>query len=198
MTAYGYMRVSKNVGMTVENQRPVLENWFKANGFPEPVYFSDDVSTRKERPERNRLFEGLKSGDLLACVRLDRWGRSTGEVIDSTNALVERGVRVVFINSGIDISKDNENAMMRFQIQIFAAFAELERELIRERTLEGLERARSEGKHLGRKAGSKDKKPRRKSGYWLRWEREKKNKESPLNKIWKTNGDKQSESKQQV
>ena len=49
-----------------------------------------------------------------------------------------------------------------------SAFAEFERELIRERTLDGLERARRQGKHLGRPFGSKDSRPRKRSGYWLK------------------------------
>ncbi len=68
------------------------------------------------------------------------------------------------ISDNIDFS----SASGRLYFAILSAFAEFERELIRERTLEGLRRAKMQGKHPGRPKGSKDTKKRRKSGYILR------------------------------
>jgi len=170
-----YMRVSR-AGMTVENQRLILEKWIADNVASSEIHwFSEQESTRKVRPEREKLLQLLKNKeyDALICVRLDRWGRSTIEIIDSVQELIELGIRVVFVQNGFDWCKKNFNAMAKFQLDVLSAFANLERELIRERTLEGLARAEAEGRKGGRRVGSKDKKPRRRSGYWLRWQKEK-------------------------
>lgn len=171
-----YMRVSKRTGMTVENQRPILESWIDNNisigdGYSEILWVTEEESTRKTRPKREMSMNLLRTKEynLLLCARLDRWGRSTIELVTSIQELVEKDIRVVFVQNGFDWGISNFNAMSKFQLDVLAAFANLERELIRERTLEGLARAKSEGKQLGRPMGAKDKGERRKAGYLMRW-----------------------------
>lgn len=166
-----YMRVSKKIGMTVENQRPIIEKWISSQNVIITKWIIEEESTRNERPERDNAFKLLKSGEYncLVCVRLDRWGRSTQEIIGSVKDLTDKGVRVVFINNQLDLNE--LTPFGKFTVTIFAAFAELERDLIQQRTLEGLERAKLQGKKLGRPAGARDKGKRRRSGYWLRWEK---------------------------
>ena len=79
--------------------------------------------------------------------------------------LVNKGIAFVSLKDNIDLSTSSG----RLIFHIFSALAEFEREVIRERTLLGLERAKKQGKRLGRPHGSKDKKTRRKSGYLLRY-----------------------------
>jgi DNA invertase Pin-like site-specific DNA recombinase len=164
--------------MTVENQKPVLEDWLSRNSKPEKdsiLWLEEQESTRNTRPVRENAIQLLRTGeyDTLLCTRLDRWGRSTIEIISSVMELIGKGSRIVFCQQGYDFSKDNEDPFAKNQFQIMASFAELERSLIRLRTLDGLERARKEGKTLGRPLGSKDKKVRRKSGYFLRYVKDK-------------------------
>ena len=78
--------------------------------------------------------------------------------------LIEKGIRFISVTDNLDFS----TAAGKLHFQILSAFAEFERELIRERTIEGIRRAKLKGKQPGRPKGSKDKKKRRKSGYLLR------------------------------
>jgi len=78
--------------------------------------------------------------------------------------LLDKGVGFISISANLDIG----TAAWNLHFQILSAFAEFERELIRERTLEGLRRAKMQGKQAGRPKGSKDTKKRKKSGYILR------------------------------
>ena len=164
-----YCRVSKRLGQTVENQIPILESWAKAQKYEYKI-FTEEESTRKTRPIRERIIQALRLKEFggVACVRLDRWLRSLSDVM-TIKELVEGGSSFFFVSQGFHFSKDNNNAMTSLQLNILSAFAEFERELIRERTFDGLERARRQGKVLGRPNGSKDTKHRKKSGYYLRW-----------------------------
>lgn len=164
-----YARVSKKIGQTVENQVPILENWAKANSYAYEIHVEQE-STRNFRPVRQELIARLRNRQLdgIACVRLDRFLRSLNEVL-LVKELVDKGASFYFINQGLELSKAKNDAVSNMQLGMLAVFAEFERELIRERTIEGLDRARAQGKHPGRPSGSKDKKERRKSGYLLRW-----------------------------
>lgn len=164
-----YARVSKRDDQTTENQVPILENWAKANGYAYEIH-QEAESTRKFRPVREELIARVRTKQIdgIACVRLDRFLRSLKEVL-LLQELIDKGASLYFIQQGIELSKEKRNAMSDMQLGLLAVFAEFERELIRERTIEGLGTARRHGKKLGRKPGSKDKKVRRKSGYLLRW-----------------------------
>ena len=175
MKPIAYLRVSKKEGMTTENQRIIIESWLKGNSIPLDgvLWLEDRISTREDRPEQDRAYNLIlsKAYDTLLCVRIDRWGRSLPELVTTVRTMVDIGARVIFINSGMDLSTANFNASSRLQFNLFSAFAEYERDTTQERTLEGLERARLEGKRLGRPPGSRDKNPRRKAGYNVRWDK---------------------------
>jgi len=86
--------------------------------------------------------------DAVLVWKLDRWGRSVADSIRGIQELVSLEVRFIAVTQNIDT--DQSNPMARFLLHIMAAFAELERELIRERTIAGVRTARSKGKVLGR------------------------------------------------
>ena len=77
---------------------------------------------------------------------MDRWARSLPELAIEIKELIDKGISFISLNDSIDLS----TATGRLQFHIICAFAEFERDLIRERTLDGLERARQQGKRLGR------------------------------------------------
>jgi DNA invertase Pin-like site-specific DNA recombinase len=168
-----YCRVSKRLGQTVENQIPIMENWAKQQGFEYEI-LTETESTRNTRPVRESIIGKLRNREVdgVACVRLDRWLRSCADVV-VVKELVDQGCSFYFVNQGFHFCRENNNAMTSLQLNMLSAFAEFERELIRERTFEGLDRARAQGKVLGRPAGAKDKGQRRKSGYNLRYCKEK-------------------------
>ena len=86
--------------------------------------------------------------DAVCVWKLDRWGRSVADSIKSIQELTSLGVRFVAVTQNIDT--DESNPMARFLLHIMAAFAELEREIIRERVVAGVKAARANGKTLGR------------------------------------------------
>src|SRR5215470_4923737 len=86
--------------------------------------------------------------DAIVCWKIDRWGRSMPHFIASVQELRSLGVRFIAITQGIDT--DESNPTSRLILNLLAAFAEFERELIVERTRAGLQRARREGRIGGR------------------------------------------------
>ena len=86
--------------------------------------------------------------DAVLVWKLDRWGRSLVQSLQSIQELVSIGIRFIAITQNIDT--DESNPMSRFMLHIFGAFAEFEREMIRERTVAGVRAARAMGKTLGR------------------------------------------------
>lgn len=161
-----YCRVSlSNGSQTTENQRIRLVDFATKNNLTYDIY-EEEESTRKTRPVKQALLARLRKHEYDAVVvyKLDRWARSSTELILDTKELLDKGIGFVSISDNIDFN----SASGRLYFAILSAFAEFERELIRERTLEGLRRAMMQGKRPGRPKGSKDSKKRRKSGYILR------------------------------
>jgi putative DNA-invertase from lambdoid prophage Rac len=105
---------------------------------------------KASRPELDRLMRdaSMRRFDAVLVWKLDRWGRSVAHSIKSIQELIALGIRFLAITQNIDT--DESNPMSRFMLHIFAAFAELEREMIRERVTTGIRVAKANGKQLGR------------------------------------------------
>lgn len=161
-----YCRVSlSNGSQTTENQKIRLVEFAERNGYTYNIY-EEQESTRKTRPVKQALLAELRAGryDAVIVYKLDRWARSSTELILDTKELIDKGIGFISISDNLDFG----TASGKLHFQILSAFAEFERELIRERTIEGLRRAKQEGKKPGRPAGSKDTIKRKKAGYILR------------------------------
>lgn len=159
-----YCRVSTNE-QTNENQKIRLIKYASENNLIFDV-FEETESSRKTRPVKADLLQRLRRREYLAVIvfKLDRWARSSSELIMDVSELVKKGIGFISVSDNLDFT----TAAGKLHFQILSAFAEFERELIRERTIEGLKRAKLQGKILGRPLGSKDQRSRRKSGYILR------------------------------
>jgi DNA invertase Pin-like site-specific DNA recombinase len=107
--------------------------------------------TKDSRPAMNRLMDAARRRaiDAIVCWKIDRWGRSMPHFVSSAQELRSLGVRFIAVTQGIDT--DESNPTSRLMLNLLAAFAEFERELIVERTRAGLQRARREGRIGGRK-----------------------------------------------
>jgi len=109
--------------------------------------FQDQVSGSKEsRPGLDKCIGYLREGDTLVIWRLDRLGRSLKHLIDLVMDLQSKGVMLKSLHEGIDTN----TATGQFFFHVTGAFAELERNLIRERTMAGLKAARARGRKGGR------------------------------------------------
>jgi DNA invertase Pin-like site-specific DNA recombinase len=161
-----YCRVSlSNGSQTNENQKIRLIEYARSKEMDYDIY-EETESSRKTRPVKQSLLARLRKMDYSAVVvyRLDRWARSSTELILDTKELIDKGIGFISISDNLDFG----TAAGKLHFQILSAFAEFERELIRERTIEGLRRAKMQGKQSGRPVGSKDTKKRKRSGYILR------------------------------
>ena len=131
---YGYIRVSTvkqaNEGNSLEGQtKLLLENGVSK----ENIYQDASTGTKADRPQFNKLLNELKEGDTLVVTKLDRFARSMIEGSKIVNDLIEKGVKVNVLNIGL---MDNTPASKLIR-NIFFSFAEFERDMIVERTLEG-------------------------------------------------------------
>lgn len=144
----GYARVSKADGsQSLDLQRDALI----AAGVDEGQIYSDRASGKKdERPGLEACLKALREGDILVIWKLDRMGRSLNHLVKTTTMLSERGVGLKVL-TGHGAQVDTTTAAGRLSFGIFAALAEFESELIRERTMAGLQAARARGRTGGRK-----------------------------------------------
>lgn len=163
-----YIRVSR-IDLHPENQKLELERYAKGMGLDYEI-FEEKESTRKTRPIKNKIFQDAiaKKYDLILILKLDRWARSLQELINDLHILKQHKVQFFSLKDNIKLDDNPSNMLM---IHILGAFAEFERAIISERTKAGLERAKAEGKKLGRPEGSKDKGRRKKGGYYLRYKK---------------------------
>ena len=102
------------------------------------------------RPELTRLMNDARKRrfDLVIVWKLDRWGRSVADSMRTIQELDAQGVKFLAVTQGI--GTEESSPMARFMLTIMSAFAELEKELIRERTIAGVRAAKANGKTLGR------------------------------------------------
>jgi DNA invertase Pin-like site-specific DNA recombinase len=136
----GYARVSSD-DQNLDLQHDAL----KVAGC-ERLYAEKESGGKTDRPELLRLFEALRAGDTLVVWRLDRLGRSLKHLIETVERLEAMGVGFQSVTEAIDTT--TSGGMLVFHI--FAALAEFERALIRERTRAGLKAARARGRQGGR------------------------------------------------
>lgn len=144
----GYARVSKTDGsQNLDLQRDALQ---KA-GVPAERIYEDMASGKKgKRPGLDACLKALRQGDVLLIWKLDRLGRDLKHLVSVVQELAEKDIGFkVLAGRGVDI--DTTSASGKLIFGIFAALAEFERELIRERTMAGLEAARARGRKGGRR-----------------------------------------------
>lgn len=150
-----YARVSRD-DLNCENQKKVLLEWAQRNGMNEQAfnlcYFKEEMSSRKTRPIKEQVLSLFRSGkvDAIIVTRIDRFARSLQELVANVEEIISAGGKFVSIMNGFDFDKKTYNASQQLMLNIFASFAQFEREIIRERTIEGLARVKAQGKKLGR------------------------------------------------
>jgi len=155
MKTMAYLRVSTG-SQELSNQRLAILNYAHNHRLQIDKFLEIQVSSRKSLKERgvNGLFAGMNAGDLMLVSELSRLGRSVGQIIQIVDELVKNKIRFIAIkeNLHLDGKQDIQSKMM---VTMFSLFAEIERDLISERTREGLITARAKGRILGRPKGSR-------------------------------------------
>lgn len=144
MAVIAYARVSTD-DQTCLNQRKQIEERYQVGKWFEDAAVSGAVPAA-QREGLSSLLAYVREGDTVIVAAIDRLGRDTIDVLQTVEALKAKGVAVVSIREGFDLSSPIGKAMLT----MLAAVAELEKSNIKARQLAGLVRARSEGKQLGR------------------------------------------------
>jgi len=141
-----YLRVS-TTDQNLENQKLPLIQYCERMEWDYEI-FEEKESTRKSRPVQWELYNQLlkKKFDGLLIYKFDRWARSTKELIEHMERLIDKDIKIYSYSENIDLG----SSMGRAMLTIISAFAQLERDIIRVRTIAGLNRARAQGKKLGR------------------------------------------------
>ena len=150
---YGYIRVSSDK-QTVENQRFEITNFCEKNSLTIDVWVEETISgmTRVENRKLGKLLKKMKKGDILICSELSRLGRNLLMIMGVLNECMNRDIQVWTIKDNYRLGSDINSKVLAFA---FGLSAEIERNLISQRTKEALARKKAEGVVLGRPKGSK-------------------------------------------
>lgn len=146
MAIFAYGRVSTK-DQTTENQRQEIER----AGYKVDYWFSDDGVSGKvsagQRPQFGKMLQQIRDGETVVVSKLDRLGRDAQDVGATIKALAARKIEVIVLQLG---KLDLASPAGKLMLNMLAAVAEMERDLLVERTQAGLARAKAEGKTLGR------------------------------------------------
>ena len=152
-----YTRVS-TLDQTIDNQLIELRDHCSKMGWEIVKEYADEglsgTLSRDKRPALNSLIKDAyrKRFDSVVCWDISRIGRSMKELILFLSDMKDRGIGICSVRQGFDTS----TSMGEIMFQFVGILSSWEREMIRERTLAGLERAKSEGKTLGRRKVTND------------------------------------------
>jgi DNA invertase Pin-like site-specific DNA recombinase len=152
---YGYIRVSTGK-QTLENQRFEINQFCKKNNISIGEWVEETISGTKDVGDRELggLLKLLKKDDILICSELSRLGRSLFMIMDVLNQCMKREIQLWTIKDNYRLGADISSKVLAFA---FGLSAEIERNLISQRTKEALARASAEGIRIGRPKGSKNK-----------------------------------------
>lgn len=156
MSTYGYIRVSTQMSdtrannQTFDRQLKILHD----NGVSDENIFKERISggvSTTDRPEWEKLLQVVKSGDMIIVSEMSRLARSLTDLINTVNHLISMNVGIRFIKENINVSSNGLDSMNKLIFNLFGAFAEFEKDLISERTKQGLQAKKEQGVKLGRK-----------------------------------------------
>ena len=153
---YGYIRVSTDK-QTVENQRFEINNFCEKNNLNVDKWIEETISGAKDFETRKLgiLLRSMNKRDILICAELSRLGRNLLMIMSILNKCMQKEIQVWTIKDNYKLGSDISSKVLAFA---FGLSAEIERNLISQRTKEALARKKSEGVVLGRPKGSKSKK----------------------------------------
>lgn len=150
---YGYIRVSTDK-QVIDNQRLEIERFCVSQNINIDGWIQETISGTKSYSKRKlgTLLNIIQKGDLIICAELSRLGRTLFMIMDILNICMKNECRVWTIKENYKLGEDIQSKVLAFA---FGLSAEIERNLISQRTKEGLKRVMKEGKVLGRPKGKK-------------------------------------------
>lgn len=156
MTTIGYIRVSSNK-QTLEHQRFEIENFAKREGIKIDTWIEETISSRKALDKRKlgELLNNLQENDILITCEISRLGRSLLEVMKILETCLNKNCQVWTLKENYRLGNDIQSKVLAFA---FGLAAEIERQLISERTKSSLANIKANGKKLGRPFNAETKK----------------------------------------
>ena len=153
---YAYIRVSTDK-QTLENQQFEIEKFCKKENITINQWITETISGTKDFEKRKlgKLLKRVKQGDILISSEISRFGRNLLQIMTILNICMKKGVQVWTIKDNYRLGSDIQSKVLAFA---FGLAAEIERNLISQRTKEALARIKASGRKLGRSVGSKNKK----------------------------------------
>lgn len=153
----GYARVS-TVGQDLAGQIELLKEY----GVNEADIYKEKITgaSTAQREALDNLLRYVRQGDEVFITKIDRLARSISDLSKIIEALSDKGVSVRFIKDNLQFEAESNSPMNTLIFNMLGSFAQFERDLILQRTTEGRERAKKQGKHMGRPAQPKDKRER--------------------------------------
>lgn len=151
---YGYIRVSSDK-QTVENQRFEINNFCAKRNMQVDGWIEETISGTKNynKRELGKLLKKVRKDDLIICAELSRLGRNLFMIMEILNICMSKECRVWTIKDNYRLGEDIQSKVLAFA---FGLSAEIERNLISQRTKEALARKKAEGAKLGRVKGSRN------------------------------------------
>ena len=153
MKTVAYLRVSTR-SQDLANQKNAILDYAQRKRIAVDRFIEMQVSSRRVRHRESieNLLLDLEAGDRLLVSELSRLGRSLGQVIQIVDTLVHRKIQFTAIKENINF-EGKQDMQTKVMVALFGLFAEVERDLISERTKEGLATAKAQGRLLGRRKG---------------------------------------------
>ncbi len=148
----GYARVS-TIGQNLDSQIEQLTEQGAEKIYKEQV----TATSTKQRTELKSMIEHVRAGDTVIVTKIDRLARSISDLNKIVTELNSKGVSVKFLKEQMAFEAGSNNSLNTLLFNILGSFAQFERDLIVERTSEGRQRAKANGKKFGRKPSSTDK-----------------------------------------
>ena len=154
---YGYVRVSTDK-QSLQNQKFEINNFCQMQQIKIDKWIAEMISGTKDFEKRKLgiLLKKLKKDDILICSEISRLGRNLLQVMTILNFCMQKEIQVWTIKDNYRLGADIQSKVLAFA---FSLSAEIERNLISQRTKEALSRIKASGRKLGRQFGSRNKKP---------------------------------------
>ena len=155
MATYAYIRVSTQT-QTLENQKFEIKQWCSRNQLAVDCWVTETVSGTVgwEKRKLGRVLRRMRRSDLLICTEISRLGRNMLMKMSVLNACSQKGIHIRTIKDNFNLSDNINSKIIAFA---FALAAEIERNLISQRTREALAARKQAGKQLGRPPGPSEK-----------------------------------------